>query len=167
MYWISVTALSAFVYFYLKGRKRNEPKEALKEKMNAVAKDSESPEEIFQGLDTVSDPWERHMIYTNGLDIAYKKRTDDQKTRDSAKHRAMDYIKEFPELKAAVFEHFGENHRLVSVFKQLAILFEEDREYEKALDICRKAMDYGLVDGTKTGYEGRMERLNRKLKAAG
>lgn len=167
MYWISVTAVSALVYFYLKGRRKIEPKQEVKEKANESSEASQNPEVIFQGLDVIADPWERHVIYTDCLDIAYKKRGDDHQMRGSAKNWAMDYIKEFPELKTAVFEHFGENSRLVSVFKQLTILFEEDREYEKALDICRKAMDYGLEDGTKTGYEGRMERLNRKLKAAG
>lgn len=171
MYWISVTALSALFYFYVKGRKKSGPG-ALKgtttkrnEDKGAAAKAPRSPEEMRNLLDQEPDPWNRHLIYISCLDQVYKKRAEDQKWHDLARDYAQAYVKEFPDLKPAVFENLGEAPKLASAFKQLAILFEEDQEYEKAVDICKNAMAHGLVDGTKTGYEGRMERLNRKLKA--
>jgi hypothetical protein len=171
MYWISVTALSALFYFYLRGRKKNEPgalkgtTTERKENKGAAAKAPRSPEEMHNLLDQEPDPWKRHLIYISCLDQVYKKRSEDQKRHDLARDYAQAYVKEFPDLKPAVFENLGEAPKMVSAFKQLAILFEEDQEYEKALDICKNAMVHGLVDGTKTGYEGRMKRLSKKLKA--
>ncbi|MCM2284996.1 MAG: hypothetical protein NDI81_09460 [Desulfobacula sp.] len=171
MYWISVTAVGAFVYFYLKGRKKNEHGASKgttterKENKGAAAKAPRSPEEMRNLLDQEPDPWKRHLIYISCLDQVYKKRSEDQKWRHLARDYAQAYVKEFPDLKPAVFENLGEAPKMVPAFKQLAILFEEDQEYEKAVDICENAMVHGLVDGTKTGYEGRMERLSKKLKA--
>nr|NJM04790.1 hypothetical protein [Desulfobacula sp.] len=175
MYWISVTALGAFVYFYLKGRKKNEPGEVKDEPTEKASekgrvpdpemKNLHTPAEMLKALKKIKTPWERHLGYIQCLEPAYKKRAMDQKMRDLSKDLAQAYVKEFSELKAAVFEKLGEDPKEVIIFKQLAILFEEDREYEKAIDVCRNAIALGLSDGTKTGYEGRLERLGKKLKA--
>lgn len=49
-----------------------------------------------------------------------------------------------------------------SVYKMLAITLEEDLELDEALSICRIALEQGLSDGTKTGFAGRIDRLNKK-----
>lgn len=173
MYWISVTALGALFYFYLKGRKKNEPcdlKDESSEKGSEKSQVSDpeienlkTSEEILKTLKNIKSPWERHLAYIRRLDPVYKKRALDQKTHDLAKDLAQAYFEEFSELKEAVFEELGEEPKVVVIFKQLAILFEEDQEYENAIHVCRKAILLGLADGTKTGYEGRLERLNKKL----
>jgi hypothetical protein len=48
-----------------------------------------------------------------------------------------------------------------NIYKSLAIVLQEDKKYEEALGLCRKAIRLGLDDGTKTGYPGRMERLKK------
>lgn len=50
------------------------------------------------------------------------------------------------------------------IYKSLAIVLQEDRKFEEALVLCRKAIDQDMDDGTKTGYPGRIERL---IKAQG
>ena len=47
------------------------------------------------------------------------------------------------------------------IYKCLAIVMQEDKEYAKAIDLCRKAIELELHDGTKTGYPGRIERLKK------
>lgn len=47
-------------------------------------------------------------------------------------------------------------------FKRLSILYEKQEKYKEAIDICNKAIELGLKDNTKTGYEGRIKRLEKK-----
>jgi hypothetical protein len=49
-------------------------------------------------------------------------------------------------------------------FKRLVMILERaDRLYE-AEALCKKAIEYKLVDGTKAGYEGRLERIQKRLR---
>lgn len=51
-------------------------------------------------------------------------------------------------------------------FKHLAILYENRREYDKAIAVCQKSLVEGYrSDGTKGGMQGRLDRM-KKLKAA-
>mgnify|MGYP004511383283 CR=1 FL=1 len=51
-------------------------------------------------------------------------------------------------------------------FKHLAILYENRREYDKAIAVCQKSLAEGYrSDGTKGGMQGRLDRL-KKLKSA-
>ena len=47
------------------------------------------------------------------------------------------------------------------IYKYLAIVLQEDRNFNEAFGLCRKAIQLGLDDGTKTGYPGRIERLKK------
>jgi hypothetical protein len=53
----------------------------------------------------------------------------------------------------------------VETFKMLAIVMGEDERYDEAVDICKKALSLGLEDGTNTGFEGRIARLEKKRNA--
>ena len=49
-------------------------------------------------------------------------------------------------------------------FQRLAIIYEKQREYQKAIDICRQAIEIGFYkDGTAGQMPGRMARLIKKL----
>jgi tetratricopeptide (TPR) repeat protein len=50
----------------------------------------------------------------------------------------------------------------ISSAKLLAIALEQQGDYDDAIDICRRALDLGLEDGTKTGFEGRIRRLEKR-----
>lgn len=53
-------------------------------------------------------------------------------------------------------------------FKRLAIIYEKRREYEKAIEVCQKAIDIGFWrDGTDGQMPGRMARLYKKLNKLG
>ena len=48
-------------------------------------------------------------------------------------------------------------------FKRLAIIYEKRKEYDKAIDVCKQAINLGITkDGSQGGYHGRMARLIRK-----
>lgn len=53
-------------------------------------------------------------------------------------------------------------------FKRLAIIYEKRKEYEKALEVCQKAIDIGFYkDGTPGQIPGRMARLYKKINKLG
>ncbi|WP_285395977.1 hypothetical protein [Lysinibacillus sp. fls2-241-R2A-57] len=47
-------------------------------------------------------------------------------------------------------------------FKRLAILYEKQGRVQDAISVAEEALIYNLNDGTKGGYEGRIEKLKRK-----
>lgn len=48
-------------------------------------------------------------------------------------------------------------------FKILALVLEKEKNYKEAIKICELALKHNQDDGTKSGFEGRMEKLNKKL----
>lgn len=50
------------------------------------------------------------------------------------------------------------------VYKKLVLAYEKQGNYQKAIDICQKSIDLGIIDdGTKGGFIGRAEKLSKKL----
>ena len=48
-------------------------------------------------------------------------------------------------------------------FQRLAIIYEKQKEYEKAIDICKYAIEVGFYkDGTSGQMPGRLARLIKK-----
>jgi hypothetical protein len=125
----------------------------------------ETTEAPMGTLETESDPWQRHLIYTRNIEAVYRKR----KASDDAHDRAIDlsekYINELQDLKPAVFERFGDEPKVILAFKLLTIILEEDGEYDRAVAICQAALANGIDDGTKTGFEGRIGRIFKKKAA--
>ena len=195
MYWISVSALGALAFFYLKGKKGAQPekedrgssgsaetvgstagaaetKAAAAEPEDKAAAASvpvdqagENPEELKQRLSSEKDPYTRHLFYEQAVGEAYKERRKSDKMLSMTLSMGSDYVKEFEQLKEAVFEKMGNGPKQVVVFKQLAIALEEQKEFKKAIKVCETANSLGLDDGTKTGYEGRIARIKRKMNA--
>ena len=49
-------------------------------------------------------------------------------------------------------------------FQKLAIIYEKSGNYAAAIAICKKAIALGFdLDGTKSGMQGRLKRLEKKL----
>ena len=51
----------------------------------------------------------------------------------------------------------------ITTFQRLVIAYEKKERYQDAIDVCNKALEYNLSDGTKGGYEGRKSKLEKKL----
>jgi hypothetical protein len=46
-------------------------------------------------------------------------------------------------------------------FMQLSTLLSDAGEFEQAIELCRQAQQLGLSDGTVTGFEGRLARIEK------
>ena len=51
----------------------------------------------------------------------------------------------------------------ISTFKLLVNLLNEKGEYAKAIEVCEKALELGLSDGTKGGFEGQIKGMQKLL----
>ena len=69
-----------------------------------------------------------------------------------------EYKKEVSKIKSKKFE--GN----IPAFKRLSIIYEKEKNYEKAINICQQAIAYGQINnGTSSGFPGRIEKLKSKL----
>ncbi|QLE83970.1 hypothetical protein FLM48_02020 [Shewanella sp. Scap07] len=89
----------------------------------------------------------------------YKQRKQTQ-YRDYGAGLQQDYLEVFAKLdKPAEQKGVG--------FMHLATLLNDSGQYDTAIAVCQQAINYGLTDGTVTGFEGRITRIERaKAKAA-
>lgn len=99
-----------------------------------------------------------HFVYNTLIDLYYKQRDD----REDAIEKCVEYCKKDIEIAQDFVDEFGEVPRIPS-FKRLAIIYEKQERYKDAIDVCDRALELGTPDGTKGGFEGRKERLRRKI----
>ena len=99
-----------------------------------------------------------HFTYNELIDVYYKQRDD----REDAIEKCIQYCKKDIEIAEEFVDEFGEVPRIPS-FKRLAIIYEKQERYADAIAVCDQALEIGTTDGTKGGFEGRKDRLCKKL----
>ena len=79
---------------------------------------------------------------------------------------AWKHIEEFPRL-ARSLKAGGRLNKAnpslprVPTFQLLATILSEKAEYDKAVEVCNRAISFGLSDGTKGDYRGRIKRIRQ------
>lgn len=111
-----------------------------------------------------------HFLYQRIAEITYKKRSDPQ-MRELFKKTAAEHISKFKSFIPSISELFmtSEGPAPISspTFIWLATVFTEDGEYDRAIEVCNKAISLGLHDGTKGDYQGRIEKIMKKAAKKG
>ncbi len=118
--------------------------------------------EMVANMGRVSAPLDRHRILSAVVIKIYPGRKDPA-VRAHLYACGKTYLEEFGTMAPGLQAASESGTMDVPVFKCLAIAMEEDRRYAEALAICRLAMQWGVDDGTKTGYAGRADRLKKKM----
>ncbi len=100
---------------------------------------------------------ERHRLLSAIVIKTYKDRQNED-GREFFVRFAKIHIDEYESLKkrGKTLEPAMQTHKLLSIVR------EEDGRYEEAIRVSRRALDLGLEDGTKTGFAGRIKRLEKK-----
>lgn len=101
------------------------------------------------------DVVKKHEILNELLEVYYKQRSE----REDAIAKCITIC----EKDISLAPHIIVKEKDMPSFKRLAIILENERKYEEAIRIAELALSYGLSDGTKGGYEGRIEKLKTKL----
>ena len=141
------------------GAKAKVPAEQLKDILK-----SGDPEKMASALERFSGPLDRHRLLTALVQGVYPQRADGT-AREHLYAYGTSYLGEFDRIAPALQAESAPEAPDVPVFRCLAIAMEEDERFDEALNICRLALDWDLDDGTKTGYAGRMRRLEKKKAA--
>jgi len=106
---------------------------------------------------------DRHFTYNILIKLYYKLRNE----RKDALEKCIKYCKEdierLPEFLKAYKMEYGDVPQCPSTI-QLTIIYEKSGEFQKAIDLCNFALNLGLKDGTKQGFQGRKAKLGKKLK---
>ena len=119
-------------------------------------------ERMLKQLYKKGDPIDTHFLYLQLIGHAYGHRKEPE-MRALFKKLASEHVEKFASLREQLIKEFGILPR-VPTFQYLATVYTEDCEYEKAIGVCQKAIEFGLHDGTKGGFPGRIERIVKKIK---
>ena len=103
-----------------------------------------------------------HFFLQTSADNYYKQKDVNPEALD----RAIEFCKEdialFPNISKEMIKEYGSVPR-ISTFQTLAMAYEKKQMYSEAIEMCQIALNYGQQDTTKGGYEGRIEKLKKKL----
>lgn len=102
---------------------------------------------------------DRHFLLMNIVGQAYKNQGDKQ-MRTICHQVAQMHIKEFPNIKPALKKDLGTLPR-VPTFQQYATVLTEEERYSEAIAVCEAAIKFGLSDGTKGDFQGRIEKIKK------
>ena len=117
--------------------------------------------QMLKAVSTKTNPIDRHFLLQSIVDATYKLRKE-EKYRKICIEYAEKHLQEFPSIAPVLKKDMGGTLPRVTTFQKYATVLTEDGEYEKAISVCEKALEYGLHDNTKSGFEGRIERIKKK-----
>ena len=117
--------------------------------------------QMLKAASTKTNPIDRHFLLQSIVDATYKLRKE-EKYRKLCIEYAEKHLKELPDIAPALKEDMDGTLPRITTFQHYSTVLTEDREYEKAISICKKAIEYGLHDNTISGFEGRITRIKKK-----
>jgi len=129
---------------------------------------------LLSALEAEDDnPVDRHFVYNHLIDLYYRLRND----REDALEKCVYFCKEDIERLPVFFRRWNREYPFMLNLPQcpsierLAIIYEKNNEYQKAIDLCCHAIDLGLEItwdsyneryGTNKGFKARIRRLEKK-----
>lgn len=119
--------------------------------------------EMLKAVNTRTNPIDRHFLLQSIVTESYKLRKE-EKYRKICHEFAEKHLQEFPSLVPAIKEDMDGTLPRITTFQYYATILTENEEYEKAIEVCQKAISFGLIDGSKAGFEGRIKRILKKIK---
>lgn len=116
---------------------------------------------MVAALEADSNLIDRHFLLQNLVAETYKRRSEPEMAELCAKVAEM-HLAELPRIIPALKKDMGGEVPRISTFQHFATLLTERGEYERAISVCEDALRRQLHDGTKGGYQGRIERIKKK-----
>lgn len=138
------------------------PKVAVEEEYPQVVPNlPEALAEAVNALSSEKDALTRHRWLSQITEATYKKRKDAQ-YRTACDYFSTLHINEFDKIKAPLKKSNGGKLPQVMTFQNYANLLLEDERFSDAINVCQKAIKFGLDDKTQSGFAGRIERIKAR-----
>jgi|25_taG_2_1085351.scaffolds.fasta_scaffold29094_1 hypothetical protein len=118
-------------------------------------------EEMLEATKFKTNPIDRHFLLLKIVEETYKQRKD-KTQREIFKKYAQQHLDEFPNLSNSLKKEFDNKLPRVPTFQKYSTVLAEEFEFEKAINVCKMAIDYNLDDGTISGFQGRIKRIKKK-----
>ncbi|MBW0279384.1 hypothetical protein [Shewanella xiamenensis] len=118
-------------------------------------------DKMLKAVKTKTNPIDRHFLLQSIVNITYKQRKT-ERYRNLCIEYAKLHLQEFPSLVPTLKEDMDGTLPRITTFQNYSTLLTEDGEFEKAISVCKQAIEYGLHDKTKSGYKGRIERIKKQ-----
>ncbi len=125
---------------------------------------SENLPQMLNVLNVKTNPIDRHFLLSGIVRLTYKQRTIPQ-MRQLCIETAEKHVAEFPQIAPSLKIEMGGILPEVPTFQYLVTLLVEDKKYERALEICKVAVQIGLSSGTQGGYQGMVETIQKKMQS--
>ena len=93
----------------------------------------------------------------------YKHRSDPEMAQTCARVAEM-HIAEFPQIAGPLKKDMDGVLPRVTTFQHYATLLTEQSKFDRAIEVCETAIRFELHDGTKSGFEGRINRIKKQQK---
>jgi len=116
---------------------------------------------MLAAIDMKSNLIDRHFLLMGIVKETYRLR-EDPAMADLCAEVAQTHVDEFATIKPALEREFGGQLPRVPTFQHYATLLTERGDFTAATRICEAASAFGLDDGTKAGYAGRIARIGKK-----
>lgn len=107
-----------------------------------------------------TNPIDRHFFLLGIVQATYGRRREGEMRR-RCRETAARHIAEFPSILRPLVEDVGLLPH-VPTFEQFATVLTEDGEFDATVAVCEQVLAFGLHDGTKGDYQGRIERIRKK-----
>lgn len=117
-------------------------------------------ERMLRARSLRTNPIDRHFLLLGIVQATYGRRREPEMRR-LCRETAVRHIAEFPSILRPLVEDLGTLPH-VPTFEHLATVLTEDGEFQAAVAVCEQALAFGLHDGTKGDYQGRIERIRKK-----
>ena len=108
-----------------------------------------------------------HFCYNTWINLTYKQREDTHYLNLCIEYCKKD-ISMFSEFKRAYLIEYPSPTGFLDIilpsFERLCIIYEKSGMIEEAIKLCELAILHKLIDSTKGGFAGRLERLKKKSK---
>lgn len=118
-------------------------------------------EKMLETTECRSNSVDRHFLLLKIVEATYKQRKTPAHRRLLFEY-GRTHLREFEGLAPQLRAEFDGKLPVVPTFQFLATALTEDGKFDEAIEVCELALQYGLIDGTKSGFEGRISRIKKK-----
>jgi len=116
---------------------------------------------MLKAVNSKTNPVDRHFLLQSIVGETYKLRKEG-KYRNLCIKYSEKHMEEFPVIAPALKDEMGGSLPRISTFQHYATVLTENLNFDEAIDICKQAISYGLHDSTKSGFKGRIIRIQKK-----